>query len=134
MTKTKTAVKIVCPHCGSESISKDASAHWNDKTQEWELSGTQDFEICDDCGAQGDCFADRRPIDASGAPALQSGQVDLGNKVVFRWMIQGETTPEIYGWLERDFAIVQGSGGFWRTADPDEALRRVKAAFSAELA
>lgn len=48
---------------------------------------------------------------------------------VFRCQTQGDRSPEIYGWLERDFAIVPGSGGWWRTDDPVEARNRCAARF-----
>ncbi len=59
----------------------------------------------------------------------QSGDIAMINGYVFRWMRQGDRTPEIYGWVERDHTIVSKTGGFWRTADPDEAFRRCKASF-----
>lgn len=125
MTK-QTPVRIVCPKCGSENVHKDAAAAWNAEAQAWELSSVHDSETCNDCGAEGDFFADRRPL-------TSSGDIGLGNGLSFRWMLQGGSKPEIYAWLERDHSIVTGTGGFWRTTDPDEALDRCKAAFPAEL-
>lgn len=52
----------------------------------------------------------------------QGGEIDMAAGHVFRWMIQGERTPEIYGWVEKDHEIVKGSGGWWRTDDPREAV------------
>lgn len=127
-------VKIVCPHCGSDNVSKDSSALWDVDAQAWTFGDVQDCETCQDCGAEGDCFGQRRPVDAPDGPAATSGEERIGDKLVFRWMIQGDRTPEIYGWLERDYSIVPGTGGFWRTANSDEALARCKAAFPGEFA
>lgn len=53
----------------------------------------------------------------------QSGDIAMSGGHMFRWMIQGDRTPEIYGWVEKDHQIVPKSGGFWRTVDPDQAAR-----------
>lgn len=58
-----------------------------------------------------------------------SGEIEIKEKLRFRWMVQGDRTPEIYGWLEYDHSIVDGTGGFYRTPDPTEALKRCKASF-----
>lgn len=58
-----------------------------------------------------------------------SGEFECQNGVKFRWIIQGERTPEIYGWLDRDHSILVGTGGFWRTSDPQEAFNRARACF-----
>lgn len=60
---------------------------------------------------------------------MTSGDIPLNNGHVFRWMIQGDRTPEIYAWVEKDHSIVKGTGGFWRTADPIVACARLKANF-----
>jgi len=41
-------MKLLCPYCHSENISRDASAKWNG--EKWELSCTYDDITCDDCG------------------------------------------------------------------------------------
>lgn len=112
-------VKIVCPHCGSDNVHKDAAAAWCAETQAWELSSTHDSETCNDCGREGDWFADRRPVD-------DAGELPIGDGHLFRWMIQGERTPELWAWLERDGAIVDGTAGFYRTTDPNQALERMR--------
>jgi hypothetical protein len=45
-------VKLVCPKCGSEDISRDASAHWSVETQSWEISGVFDDMSCNYCDAE----------------------------------------------------------------------------------
>lgn len=44
---------MVCPKCGSHSVTIDAVASWNDETQDWELAGTQDTLTCQDCDQEG---------------------------------------------------------------------------------
>ena len=43
-------MKLLCPHCHSDNIIRDASARWNG--EEWELSGVYDVMTCDDCCAE----------------------------------------------------------------------------------
>lgn len=43
-----------CPRCGSQNISKDAAARWDEEAGEWSLACVHDSETCDDCGAEGD--------------------------------------------------------------------------------
>lgn len=43
-------LKMVCGHCGSENVGRDAYVSWNEKTQEWELGGIYDSGFCNDCG------------------------------------------------------------------------------------
>ena len=59
----------------------------------------------------------------------QYGEMEMPNGYVFRWILQGDCTPEIYGWVELNHDIIPGTGGFWRTPDPEEAARRCKEAF-----
>lgn len=51
------AQKPVCPNCGSDGIARDATARWDPDEQCWSISGIFDNETCDDCGAEGDDFA-----------------------------------------------------------------------------
>jgi len=43
-------MKLLCPHCHSENITRDACAAWNPETNNWELSGVYDDMSCNDCG------------------------------------------------------------------------------------
>lgn len=52
-TDTAPKVKLVCDKCGSTEISRDASAQWNEDTQDWELCGLQDNMTCETCGNDG---------------------------------------------------------------------------------
>ena len=42
-------IRIVCSHCRSESVTRDANASWNPDTQDWELEGVMDATYCNDC-------------------------------------------------------------------------------------
>lgn len=44
-----TRTKLVCPHCGSGNIIRDAAARWDG--EKWELSCVYDNMTCDDCGS-----------------------------------------------------------------------------------
>lgn len=65
---------------------------------------------------------------------MQSGEIEMTNGFVFKWMMSGTTTPEVYGWIEKNYSILKGSGGYWRTSDPQEACKRAALSFDAELA
>jgi len=45
-------IEIVCSHCGSRSVLRDAYAAWNVDSQNWELSAVFDQGTCDDCGCE----------------------------------------------------------------------------------
>jgi hypothetical protein len=50
------------------------------------------------------------------------------------WFVtyQNHDTDEVYGWFETDKGtVIKGSGGWWRTSDPNDATR--KAELVAEL-
>lgn len=73
------AQKPVCPNCGSDGIVRDATARWGPDEQCWSISGIFDNETCDNCGAEGDDFANwiavtsKPPVDRAlsvGAGAL----------------------------------------------------------------
>lgn len=42
-----------CKACGSDWFIRDASAAWNPKTKDWELSAVHDYVFCGDCGEEG---------------------------------------------------------------------------------
>lgn len=45
-------VKMVCPHCGSDNIAKDAAARWYVESQQWEVTNVFDSGNCDNCGEE----------------------------------------------------------------------------------
>jgi ribosomal protein L37AE/L43A len=46
---TTPKINIVCSHCGSENVMRDAWAVWNVDTQQWDLGTVFDAGHCDDC-------------------------------------------------------------------------------------
>jgi hypothetical protein len=46
------------------------------------------------------------------------GNIKISNGCVFRWVIQESISPEVYGWVEKNFDIIKESSGWFRTADP----------------
>lgn len=42
-------IKIVCAHCGSDDVMRDAWAVWNEETQQWELGAVFDAAFCEKC-------------------------------------------------------------------------------------
>ena len=45
-------VKYVCNHCGSDDIVYDAWAQWDVEKQEFVLSHTFDYIVCNHCGKE----------------------------------------------------------------------------------
>lgn len=43
-------INLICPHCESEEVVRDANASWNTTTQNWELSALFDIFTCNRCG------------------------------------------------------------------------------------
>lgn len=58
-------------------------------------------------------------------------QIELGNGYVFEWMLSGEgDRAEINGHiLEPKGGILKGSGGWYRTTNPELAAKRAAFAF-----
>jgi len=54
---------------------------------------------------------------------MKCPHIALSDGHVFRWTLQGDRTPEVYGWIEKDWSILPGSGGWWRTTDAQRAAR-----------
>jgi hypothetical protein len=44
--------KMVCPYCGSEDVSKDATVRWDIDEQRWGVSGIFDNAHCDGCDTE----------------------------------------------------------------------------------
>lgn len=59
---------------------------------------------------------------------MTCGEITLKNGDVFKWQLSGTTTPEIYGWVERNYSIVKGTAGFYRTTDPERAKQHAEIA------
>ncbi|MFP3645170.1 hypothetical protein [Paraburkholderia sp. SIMBA_054] len=45
-------LRMCCPNCGSEDVSKDAAVRWCFETQQWEVSGIFDNANCDACESE----------------------------------------------------------------------------------
>lgn len=48
----QTKQKPICQECGSDDVSFDAAAAWNQETQEYELTSTFDSGGCRSCGQE----------------------------------------------------------------------------------
>jgi hypothetical protein len=47
-------INIVCEHCGSDDIIRDANARWDTLNQCWDLAGVMDNATCEACGEETD--------------------------------------------------------------------------------
>lgn len=45
-------IDIVCSHCGSRDVRRDADATWNAGHQAWELCAVYDQAHCEQCGGE----------------------------------------------------------------------------------
>jgi hypothetical protein len=56
-----------------------------------------------------------------------SGEISMNESNTFCWIISGEKTPEIYGWIEdENRRVKKGTAGWYRTIDPQIALSHAK--------
>ena len=56
-------IKVVCPDCGSDNVTRDACARWSVQTQDWILSTVYDDITCNDCGRESFEFGAGEPKD-----------------------------------------------------------------------
>lgn len=49
MNPAKPRIRMVCSHCGSENVTRDASASWSIEAQAWVLKGVMDTTYCEVC-------------------------------------------------------------------------------------
>jgi len=45
-------LQMLCPNCGGSSITKDATAEWDEDNQEWGMAGICDSGWCQDCDTE----------------------------------------------------------------------------------
>ncbi|MCW1431864.1 hypothetical protein [Novosphingobium sp. JCM 18896] len=46
---TAEKVRMVCSHCGSDEVTRDAWAAWDPQAQQWALRATFDYAFCHRC-------------------------------------------------------------------------------------
>jgi len=61
-------VKPVCDDCGSDNVTKDAVAAWDEPEQAWVLLSTYDSTTCQDCERESDDMLEWRTLDGAPAP------------------------------------------------------------------
>lgn len=47
-----TRIKMVCSHCGSDDVMRDAYAAWDTVNQDWMLCNVFDQAYCNQCGGE----------------------------------------------------------------------------------
>lgn len=59
-------IKMVCPSCGSDDVTRDCLGRWSVEEQKWEVSSELDCMQCEACGEEigGDGF-DEVPLEAN---------------------------------------------------------------------
>lgn len=45
-------IRIVCGTCGSDNVSRDAWANWDERTQQWVLGAVFDYGHCHLCDGE----------------------------------------------------------------------------------
>lgn len=59
--------------------------------------------------------------------ANEYGEIQIAEKTVFRYVIDRTARiPEICGWVEQNHDMVEGTYGFYRTADAEAACEIAK--------
>lgn len=66
-------VKPTCDACGSDNVTRDAVAVWDQDTQAWTLLSTYDCTTCQDCERESDDLIDWRSLD--GGPASDPAHI-----------------------------------------------------------
>lgn len=102
-----------CRHCGSDRISRDANACWDEETQAWELLATYDSQTCERCGADSNNLVLWVPVaEPESATAFLWAVVEALEEMSLAWDadFQGFCT-ERHGQLTADEAASQ-----WRNA------------------
>ncbi len=58
-------IKMICPYCGSDDVTRDALARWSMPKQKWEVSSELDTMQCEACGREiGPDGFDTAPVEA----------------------------------------------------------------------
>ena len=52
-------IKVVCPTCGSDDVTRDGILSWDIPTQEWVVVGEYDDMTCNECGYEGHSFDEK---------------------------------------------------------------------------
>jgi ribosomal protein L37AE/L43A len=73
----KQKVKFVCSDCGGDNVTRDATAKWDEATQEWVTVGVQDAAICEDCGV----YVDLKEVPIKTWDVTDCGVVGADNAV-----------------------------------------------------
>ena len=59
-------IKMICPHCGSDDVTRDALARWSVEGQKWKVSSELDSMECEACDREiGSAGFDTRPVVAN---------------------------------------------------------------------
>ncbi len=59
-------IKMICPHCGSDDVTRDCLGRWSVKDQKWEVSSELDSMQCEACDREiGSDGFDEVPVEAN---------------------------------------------------------------------
>ncbi len=64
-------IKVVCPKCGSDDVTRDGVLYWDVKNQCWAMAGEFDEMTCQNCHHEGHSFCEL-PVDDSSDVATRS--------------------------------------------------------------
>lgn len=91
-------IRLTCPHCGSERITRDAVAVWSAARQAWEIAGLRDAMTCETCGVD--------DIDPMQSPAPSTADWIAARVGTRRWVVASRLTPRLRS-LGYEIAIPQ---------------------------
>ena len=49
---TEVKIKMICPQCGSDDVSRDGTLRWDIAAQKWYVSGEHDTFYCEGCDSE----------------------------------------------------------------------------------
>jgi hypothetical protein len=85
-------IKIVCSHCGSDDVRRDADAVWSNEAQEWELCAVYDHGTCEQCGGEASLDeVELTPAEIAGLQPSEPDKLRAALKAI---------EPHLYAYLE----------------------------------
>lgn len=124
MTKLQT---LICPHCQSESITRDGLLRWSPHLQTWEKSSELDNMTCDDCGEDVEAAtwadSDHDASEATRAYEVTEAQRDTILAALRYWQQAGCISRATSGF--EDLATNGGTHAPLRAADIDALCEQI---------
>lgn len=100
-------MKPVCRSCGSDDVTCDATARWDEDTQNWELSGVFDSKTCGQCSYEKD-YCDWVVLEEEEKPVVNAFSPNLPRPESDRLYLYKGQKYRVNSVLERNLTQFQG--------------------------